>query len=185
MFRDPCGYEDGPIVSPPLRAGPLPLRCVRRGTPTGLNSVRRHAAPLDMSGRELHCAPRLRRAPSESPRFRSKPYLDALRRLQRFALAGSVTILLEGECGTGKTNHAAQVHAMSVRHNGPFQVALMSAVHDGFAESELFGHVAGAFTDARQPRRGLFASAASGTLFLDEIGKASRGIQNGDKTRGH
>ena len=112
-----------------------------------------------------------------SPQFCSKPYLEALRRLRRFALAGSVTILLEGESATGKTFHAGQVHLMSARRNGPFQMALMSAVSDSFGESELFGHVAGAFTDARQSRQGLFASAANGTLFLDEIGKASLHVQ--------
>lgn len=117
--------------------------------------------------------------PTEAPpQFRSKPYLEALDRLKRFALAGSVTILLEGESGTGKTFHAGQVHLMSARRNGPFQMALMSAVSDSFGESELFGHVAGAFTDARQPRQGLFASAANGTLFLDEIGKASLHVQD-------
>lgn len=118
------------------------------------------------------------RANSVAPvSFRSRAYLEAVGRLERFARAGSVTVLLEGESGTGKTQHAAFVHALSSRSAGPFEVAILSAVHDTFAESELFGHVAGASTDARSPRKGLFASAAGGTLFLDEIGKASRRVQ--------
>ena len=109
--------------------------------------------------------------------FRSKAYRAALDQLRRYARDGNVTILLEGESGTGKTQHASYVHHSSPRRNGPFQVGLLAAVHDTFAESELFGHVVGAFTDARQARTGLFASANGGTVFLDEIGKASRRVQ--------
>jgi len=109
--------------------------------------------------------------------FRSKSYRVALDQLRRYARAGNVTILIEGESGTGKTQHASYVHHASPRHTGPFQVGFLAALHDTFAESELFGHVAGAFTDARQPRTGLFASANAGTVFLDEIGKASRRVQ--------
>jgi DNA-binding NtrC family response regulator len=126
--------------------------------------------------------PLVRRADGRSPscgrlQFRSGGYLRALARLQKFARAGTVPILLEGESGTGKTQHASYVHRQSERAEGPFQIAILSAIADGFAASELFGHVAGAFTDARQSRPGLFASAAGGTLFLDEIGKSSRSVQ--------
>jgi DNA-binding NtrC family response regulator len=111
------------------------------------------------------------------PAFRSKSYLSAIHRLKRFAAAATVPILIEGEAGTGKTQHATYVHAESPRRSGPFQIAILSALHDTFAESELFGHVIGAFTDARHARVGLFASAGGGTLFLDEIGKASAHVQ--------
>jgi DNA-binding NtrC family response regulator len=116
-------------------------------------------------------------AVSTGSHFRSKAYLDAFNRLCRFARAGGVTILIEGESGTGKTLHAGCIHELSHRAKGPFQVAVASTISDTLAESELFGHVAGAFTDARHSRPGLFASSNGGTLFLDEIGKASSRLQ--------
>jgi two-component system response regulator HydG len=116
------------------------------------------------------------RQPEDKPRFRSKAYLEALNRLERFARAGAVTMLLEGESGTGKSRHAEYVHIISQRQ-GPYECAILSAISDSFAHSDLFGHVSGAFTDARRPRQGLFVSAVGGTLFLDEIGKASPYLQ--------
>ena len=113
----------------------------------------------------------------DASEFRSRTYRAALDQLRRYARDSHVTILLEGEAGTGKTQHAAYAHHVSPRASGPFQVGLLAAVHDTFGESELFGHIAGAFTDARQARMGLFASANGGTVFLDEIGKASRRVQ--------
>ena len=98
-------------------------------------------------------------------------------RIERFARDETATILLQGESGTGKTTIARQVHALSPRRTGPLQHVVLSALDDGVAGSELFGHVAGAFTDARSTRAGSFVSANNGTLFLDEIGKASPSIQ--------
>ena len=109
--------------------------------------------------------------------FRSPSYLETVSKLRRFASIAGITILIEGESGTGKSYHARYVHEVSQRSDGPFLTAMLSGMDDTFAESELFGHVAGAFTDARQPRRGLFASADGGTLFLDEVGKASQHLQ--------
>ena len=109
--------------------------------------------------------------------FRSTAFLAALRQVELFAHDDSVTILIEGASGTGKTQLARWIHRRSPRSRGPFNYITLSAVDDGLAASELFGHVAGAFTDARASRAGLFVSAAKGTLFLDEIGKASRAVQ--------
>jgi DNA-binding NtrC family response regulator len=109
--------------------------------------------------------------------FHSASYQSALQRLDRFACDDTAPILLQGESGTGKTSLARRVHAQSPRCNGPFQHIVLSALDDGVACSELFGHVAGAFTDARHTRAGLFASANGGTLFLDEIGKSARDLQ--------
>jgi two-component system NtrC family response regulator len=86
-------------------------------------------------------------------------------------------VLIEGESGTGKTQLARKLHRMSPRANSAFQSIVLSAIDDSLAGSELFGHVTGAFTDARYTRAGHFATAANGTLFLDEIGKASKSVQ--------
>jgi DNA-binding NtrC family response regulator len=111
------------------------------------------------------------------PDFRSIKYREVMEQLERFARAGRAPILIEGESGTGKTEIARRLHKLSSRATAPFQYIVLSAVDDNLVGSELFGHVTGAFTDARYNRAGLFASAASGTLFLDEIGKASHAVQ--------
>ena len=109
--------------------------------------------------------------------FRSATMLRALEQLGRLARDPEVPILLEGESGTGKTLIARHLHALSPRARGPFHQVLLAAVDDQLAGSELFGHVAGAFTDAHRNRSGCFVSAHQGTLFLDEVGKASRPVQ--------
>jgi DNA-binding NtrC family response regulator len=86
-------------------------------------------------------------------------------------------LLIEGESGTGKTYFARELHLASERAAGPFEYVVLSALDDSLASSELFGHVEGAFTDARRSRAGRFATARGGTLFLDEIGKASAAVQ--------
>jgi two-component system, NtrC family, response regulator HydG len=110
-------------------------------------------------------------------KFRSTAYCNALARVIRFARDRSVSVLIEGESGTGKTMIARQLHLRSPRADGPYQSIVVSTLDDSLASSELFGHVVGAFTDARHNRPGLFVSANGGTLFLDEIGKASRIVQ--------
>jgi DNA-binding NtrC family response regulator len=98
----------------------------------------------------------------------SPAFLAARRLLQRVAPCPA-PVLVQGETGTGKELFARAVHYLSDRRSGPFIPVNCGALPDSLVESELFGHVRGAFTDAREAREGLVAQARGGTLFLDEL----------------
>ncbi len=87
------------------------------------------------------------------------------------------TILVRGETGTGKELIATAVHNLSQRKNGPYIKLNCAAISETLLESELFGHEKGAFTDARETRKGRFELADGGTLFLDEIGDITPALQ--------
>lgn len=87
------------------------------------------------------------------------------------------SVLIQGETGTGKGMIASAVHYRSINHKGPFVQVNCAAIPENLLESELFGHVRGAFTGAVDDRKGRFEQAHKGTLLLDEIGELSSGMQ--------
>ncbi len=105
------------------------------------------------------------------------PAMQELTRQMRKAAQVTTTVLLLGESGTGKELVARALHDLSPRAAQPFVAVNCGAIPDELIESELFGHVRGAFTNATQNKRGLFAEADGGTIFLDEIGELPYGTQ--------
>lgn len=100
---------------------------------------------------------------------RSKAMLETFDHARRAAATDS-TVLITGESGTGKELIAEAIHQNSPRKEGPFVTVNMAAVPEHLVESELFGHVKGAFTGATDSRTGRFETANEGTIFIDEIG---------------
>src|SRR6476660_4287242 len=107
----------------------------------------------------------------------SRAVKEAKALLQKVATSPASTVLLTGESGTGKDLAAKVLHYASDRATRPFMNITCSALPDTILESELFGHERGAFTDARQQKRGLLETAAGGTVFLDEIGEMAPQLQ--------
>ncbi len=98
-------------------------------------------------------------------------------RLTRRVAQASTTVLLTGETGTGKELIARAIHELSPRSSGPFIRVNCGALSESLLESELFGHVKGAFTNAFENRTGRFEAAHGGTIFLDEINSVSFKLQ--------
>ncbi len=106
----------------------------------------------------------------------SRAIEDTIRLLELVAATRS-TVLITGETGTGKELVARAVHHCSAQRNQPFIKVNCAAIPETLLESELFGHVKGAFTDASSSKKGKFSLAHRGSIFLDEIGAMSVGLQ--------
>lgn len=133
--------------------------------------------------------------PPDAPEFadiihRSRAMARLIDRAQRVAVR-NLPVLIEGESGTGKELLARAIHRASDRRDQPFIAVNCGAIPHELVESELFGHEKGAFTDAKQARKGYFIEADGGTLFLDELGelpaaaqvKLLRTLQEGEVVR--
>ncbi|WP_447980687.1 sigma-54-dependent transcriptional regulator [Candidatus Nitrospira bockiana] len=178
----------------------LPVLVVTRmsGVHTAVDAMRRGAYdyilkpvnPVDL-GMRLHRAIRLSEIVRRHAAFErivqqdmpagtlvgaSSAFQDILRRI-REAAQGRATVLIMGETGTGKGLIARAIHEQSREHDKPFQVIDCTTVPEGMVESELFGHVRGAFTGAVSDKPGLFELANGGTAFLDEIGELPLAMQ--------
>src|SRR4249919_17327 len=107
---------------------------------------------------------------------RSRAIADVVQRIELVAASRS-TVLITGETGTGKELAARAVHDASAQRDKPFIKVNCAAIPETLLESELFGHVRGAFTGATTTKKGKFALADGGSIFLDEIGMMGPALQ--------
>lgn len=117
------------------------------------------------------------RSLGEAPFTFSSPEMRSVERLVSKVAPTDSTVLVTGESGTGKGVIARQIHRQSPRANAPFVPVNCGALPENLIESELFGHIKGAFTGADKARKGLFLEAENGTIFLDEIGELPLALQ--------
>jgi len=148
----------------------LPLPCER---PQLIASVQRALQHQKLVAENPEILQRLQ--PREQPNVLAgtSPAMSEVQALIQRVADTDVTVLIEGESGTGKELVARYLHDRSLRSGGPFVAVNCAALPDSIIESELFGHVRGAFTGAVSDKPGRFELASNGTLFLDEIGDLS------------
>jgi len=163
---------------------PLDMAQLRAVTEKAAENVRLRRANLELN-RRLDERFGFEGVIGNSPQMR-----EVIERLKRIAPTNA-TVLILGETGTGKELVAQAIHQNSPRRNKPFVALNCAALSENILESELFGHVKGAFTDATSDRVGKFEYANGGTLFLDEVGdmplttqiKLLRVLETGEITR--
>lgn len=145
-----------------------------------LVSALRNACSLARSQREVKRLKEIKRElTQEEPMFwGTSPAMMRIREIVEKVAATDANILITGENGTGKEMLAREIHNRSARHRELMVSVDMGAIPETLFESELFGHVKGAFTDARADRAGKFEAANGGTLFLDEIGNLPPHLQS-------
>ena len=152
---------------------------VHFGTAIGFRRTRKRLSVLELD-RDAHSPTYDRETPTLEPApeivGRSKAIRGVITQIRASAAASS-TVLVSGETGTGKELVARAIHRLSPRKNGPFVRVNCAAIPAGLFESELFGHVKGAFTGAVNSRPGRFEQADGGTIFLDEIGELPVDVQ--------
>jgi PAS domain S-box-containing protein len=119
----------------------------------------------------------IRRTYTHGDIITKSPAMRGVRELVPLVARSSSTVLIEGEPGTGKELVAQVIHNLGPRKDQPFVAVNCGALPESLAESELFGYMKGAFTDALKDKPGRFAAADGGTLFLDEVGELSPAIQ--------
>lgn len=145
-------------ITKPINSEELAHRLAQLASMRGLRDENRALRKLVVNG------------PSRTFKFQSAAMLEVERMIFKVAATDS-TVLITGDSGTGKGILAQRLHEESKRKNGPFIPVNCSAIPEHLLESELFGHIKGAFTGADRSRKGLFLQADRGTLFLDEIGE--------------
>ncbi|MEJ2109249.1 MAG: sigma 54-interacting transcriptional regulator [Acidobacteriota bacterium] len=141
------------------------------GIPIGGVETFQDLSPIEQLRKELHSRYTFEDIVGRSPSMMK--LFDILPQISE----SSSTVLIEGSSGTGKELFARAIHNLSPRKNKPFVAVNCAALPDTLMESELFGHKAGAFTDARRDKPGRFALADGGTIFLDEVGDVSTAMQ--------
>jgi DNA-binding NtrC family response regulator len=120
----------------------------------------------------------LQRAVQQPPMLETRePRMTDVLEIARRAAGSDVSLLLTGESGTGKNVLARVIHSWSARSRGPFVTVPCTALAEPLVESELFGHVRGAFTGALREKRGRLEAADGGTVFLDEVGDLAAELQ--------
>jgi two-component system, NtrC family, response regulator PilR len=143
-----------------------------------LRIVVRNAVERDQLQREnLRLKAELRERHGLDRLVGASPAMVAVIDMLRSVSGTTATVFITGESGTGKELVARAVHAISPRRDAPFVSINCGALPETLLESELFGHVKGAFTDAHQHKKGLFEVAHRGTLFLDEVGEMPQTMQ--------
>lgn len=136
---------------------------------------------LSRSRREIKRLQEIKREFQAEPRamyWGESRAMNDLRQLIEKVARTDANILITGENGTGKEMLAREIHRLSPRRDEALMCVDMGAITETLFESELFGHVKGAFTDARTDRAGKFEAASGGTLFLDEIGNLTYALQS-------